>query len=507
MRGAPPTGCRRAGSRSISRRRAITSCRRGRRDRVAQTLRLAERLGATAVTLPGRDIADDLLDYARANNITQIIIGKSRRTRWFELLHGSVVDALVRRSGNIGIQVLAAETVESELGSRLGSAQRPPFSPEPYFIATTLVVLATAIGYTFDRQIDLPNISMIFIPVVLFSAIRHGLLPSLWATLLSTLAYNFFFLEPLYTLTIEDPQNIVALFFLLLVAVIASQLAAQSRAQAQAARRQAASTAALYGFSRKIAGIGNMDDLLWAIAHQIALMLKAHVVLLLPEGGDLKVRVGYPPEDELDEADLAAAKWSWSRGQPAGRSSDTLPGAKRLFLPLRTERGLVGVMGLDRPESGGHAAVAGRAATAGRAGRPGRGRDRAHHARRRHRRGAGDRRDRAFAIGAADLDLARPEDAARLHHRLHHQLAEILADVRRADARRAAEHRAGRGRAPDPLRRQRARHDAAGSQERRRRSCSPPMSRRCWASSPAMCAARCRICASRSRRRPACRPP
>jgi two-component system sensor histidine kinase KdpD len=92
-----------------------------------------------------------------------------------------------------------------------------------------------------------------------------------------------------------------------------------------------------------------MDDLLWAVAHQIALMLKAHVVLLLPEGDDLIVRTGYPPEDELDEADVAAAKWSWSRGQVAGRSSDTLPGAKRLFLPLRTERGLVGVMGLDRP--------------------------------------------------------------------------------------------------------------------------------------------------------------
>jgi two-component system sensor histidine kinase KdpD len=321
----------------------------GEKDRVARTMRLAERLGATAVTLPGRDIADDLLDYARANNITQIIIGKSRRSRWFELMHGSVVDALVRRSGHIGVQVLAAEAIEPEPGSRLASAPRPPFSVEPYLVATVLTAVATAVGFAFDRQIDLPNISMIFIPVVLFSAIRHGLLPALWTTLLSTVAYNFFFLEPLYTLTIDNPQNVVSLFFLLLVAVIASQLAAQSRAQAEAARRQAASTAALYGFSRKIAGIGNMDDLLWAVAHQIALMLKAHVVLLLPEGEDLTVRTGYPPEDELDEADLAAAKWSWSRGQPAGRSSDTLPGAKRLFLPLRTERGLVGVMGLDRP--------------------------------------------------------------------------------------------------------------------------------------------------------------
>lgn len=322
------------------------------RNRVAQTLRLAERLGATAVTLPGRDIAADVLDYARVNNITQIIIGKSRRTRLFELLHGSVVDTLVRKSGAIAVQVLASDAVETESGGLPSRPQAQPVAIRPYAEAVPLVALATAVGYAFDRQIDLPNISMIFIPVVLYSAIRHGLLPSLFATGLSTLAYNFFFLEPLYTFTIQDPQNVVALLFLLLVAVIASQLAAQSRAQAQAARRQAASTAALYGFSRKIAGIGILDDLLWAVAHQIALMLKAHVVVLLPENGELQVRVGYPPEDELDAADLAAAKWSWSHGQPAGRSSDTLPGARRLFLPLRTERGLVGIMGLDRPRTG-----------------------------------------------------------------------------------------------------------------------------------------------------------
>ncbi|HWA47041.1 MAG TPA: sensor histidine kinase KdpD [Dongiaceae bacterium] len=321
------------------------------KNRVAQTMRLAERLGATAVTLPGGNIAEDVLDYARANNITQVIIGKSRRSRWFELLHGSVVDRLVRKSGAIGVHVLANEALEAEEGASATGFAAPAFTPLPYVEGTILVALATAIGFFFDRQIDLPNISMIFIPVVLYSAIRHGLLPSLWATLVSTLAYNFFFLDPLYTLTIKDPQNVVALLFLLVVAVIASQLAARTRTQAQAARRQAASTAALYGFSRKIAGIGIMDDLLWAVAHQIAAMLKVHVVLLLPESGELQVRVGYPPEEELDEADLAAAKWSWSHGQPAGRSSDTLPGAKRLFLPLRTERGLVGIMGLDRPPS------------------------------------------------------------------------------------------------------------------------------------------------------------
>ena len=76
------------------------------RDRIADTLRLAQALGGEAVTIPGgeRSIADDVIGYAQANNVTQIIIGKSTRSRWFEILHGSVVHDLVRRSGNISVQ-------------------------------------------------------------------------------------------------------------------------------------------------------------------------------------------------------------------------------------------------------------------------------------------------------------------------------------------------------------------------------------------------------------------
>ena len=127
-----------------------------------------------------------------------------------------------------------------------------------------------------------------------------------------TLAYNFFFLPPLYTFTIADPENVVALFFFTVVAVVASNLAARVRGQALSARLRARQTDDLYQFSRKLAAAVTLDDLLWATAHQIALMLKVRVVLLLPEteNGSIAVRAGFPPEDMLDEADLAAAKWS-----------------------------------------------------------------------------------------------------------------------------------------------------------------------------------------------------
>src|SRR5262249_58964687 len=108
----------------------------------------------------------------------------------------------------------------------------------------------------------------------------------------------------------------------------------------------------LYSFSRKLAGVGTLDDVLWSTAFQTAMMLEVWVVLLLPDKGVLKVKSGYPPEDMLDDADLAAAKWSFENNRAAGRGSDTLPGAKRLFLPMRTGRGAIGIVGIDSDKSG-----------------------------------------------------------------------------------------------------------------------------------------------------------
>jgi len=172
------------------------------------------------------------------------------------------------------------------------------------------------------------------------------------ACLVGALAYNFFFLPPLYTFTIADPENIVGLFFFAVVAVIASNLAARLRDQALTARQRARTTDSLYAFSRKLAVSLTLDDLLWATCHQIAALLKVRSVILLPDGDALAVRAGFPPEDHLEDADLAAARWTWDHNHITGRGSDTLPGAKWLFLPMRTARGTIGVVGVTRDGSG-----------------------------------------------------------------------------------------------------------------------------------------------------------
>jgi two-component system sensor histidine kinase KdpD len=325
------------------------------RDRIADFLRLAERLGASTITIPGRNIAEEVVAYATANNITQIVIGKSNRSRWFEMVHGSVVRELVRKTGQISVHVISAD--DSESVSPKSVQTRPkvePFQIEPYFGTAGAVAVALGVGELLNRVIDVHNVALAFLTAVLVSAAAWGLLPSLFASVLSVLAFNFFFLEPRYTLTVEDPANVVALFFFLVVAVVVSNLTAGTRRQMVTARLRAKTTAELYAFSRKVAGIGVLDDLLWATAYQITSMLNVRTVLLMPikDQDGIEVASGYPPEDQLDDADMAAARWTWEHNHAAGRGADTLPGGKRLFLPLRTGSGPVGVIGIDRDAPG-----------------------------------------------------------------------------------------------------------------------------------------------------------
>ena len=327
------------------------------RDRIAQTLRLAERLEGEAITMPAaaRRIADDVLGFARKNNVTHIIIGKSTRSLWFEMLRGSVVHDLVRRAGNISVHVIAGEDAAPETPTTKVapvSTAAQPLEPLPYIVALLAVAAALAVSRLVQPHFGLENVDLIFLTAIVGIAVRYGLWPSLVATVAASLCYNFFFLPPVYTFTITDPTNIAAFVLFTVVAVVVSNLAARGWSQTVGAQERVRSVESLYAFSRKLAGAGTLDDVLWATAYQIASMLKVRVVLLLPESGSISLKAGYPPEDTLEEADLAAAKWAWEKNRPAGRDSDALPGAKWLFMPMRTGRGQIGILGICRDGPG-----------------------------------------------------------------------------------------------------------------------------------------------------------
>ncbi|MBB3543974.1 MULTISPECIES: sensor histidine kinase KdpD [unclassified Rhizobium] len=318
------------------------------RDTIAATLRLAEQLGGEALTIPGREVSEELVRHAAANNVTHIVIGAPSKPTWRDWLHRSIADDLIRTSGNISVHVISGSEKDGTSARGVKAApSSPAFNIQPYVSATAYVAIALIAGVVLDQVLDVRNLALVFLMAVLTAAVIHGLRPALYTCVLSALSFNFFFLPPRYTLTINDPESVLALFFFLGVAVIASNLTATVQRQAAAARQRARTTEDLYLFSKKLAGTGTLDDVLWATAFQLASMLKVRVVLLLPEGGTIAVKAGYPPDDTLDEADIAAARWAWEHNHAAGRGADTLPGAKRLYVPLRTGRAAVGVIGLD----------------------------------------------------------------------------------------------------------------------------------------------------------------
>ncbi len=326
------------------------------RDRIADTLRLTQSLGGDAVTIPGgvRRIAEEVIHYAHANNITQIIIGKSARPRWFEIINGSVVHELVRRAGGISVHVIAGgDGAADQAPPRAPSAQTPRRGNFlPYAAAVAAVAVAMALGHAIQPWVPIESTDLLFLTAIVGIAVRFGLWPSITAGVTASLFYNFFFMAPLYTFTIADPRNVSAFFFFIIIAVIVSNVAARARSLAVVATTRARTTESLYAFSRKLTGVATLDDVLWAGAYQAAMMLKMRVVFLLPEQGQIVVKAGYPPEDQLDEADLAAAKWAWTNNRATGRGSDTLPGAKRLFLPMQTARGPIGIVGIDSDKPG-----------------------------------------------------------------------------------------------------------------------------------------------------------
>ncbi len=318
----------------------------------AEAMRLAERLGAETITVPGADVAAAVVEYARANNFTHIVVSPSRRARWTGLFMGSTAQRIISRAGGIHVHVLAEEQAP---GKAHADAPSPAWRlPAPGAWAGSIVTVAAAVGLALllRQALGLTSVALVFLMAVLASAVAYGLAASLLACLLSVLAYNFFFLPPLYTFTIADPENIVTLVVFAMVAVVASNLTARMRSQTVTARARARTTEELYLFSRKLAGAVALDDVLWVTVHQVALMLKVRVVMLLPGADGLTVQAGFPPDDLLDAADLAAAKWAWSQNRPAGRGADTLPGGKRLFLPIQTARGPVGVFGIDSDDPG-----------------------------------------------------------------------------------------------------------------------------------------------------------
>ncbi len=313
--------------------------------KVEANLRLAEQLGGeTAVIEGGQTIGEDILAYARSRNVTKLVVGKPTRPRWTELLSGSLLDELVRGSGDIDVYVITGDP-ESE-------AARPPLLPKPprpvihYLWAAAAVGAATAAAFLLFRRQELADIVMAYLLAIVVVATRFGRGPSLAASLLSVLAFDFFFVPPIYTFAVSDFRHVGTFAVMLLVGLVIGNLTERLRQQAKLAREREQRTSALFKLSEELAGGAGTAPLVETAIHSVASRFQSRAVILLPDG---RGRLRSPREGEgfpLNEQELGVAQWVFDHREAAGLGTATLPGARATYLPLPGGTGAVGVMGV-----------------------------------------------------------------------------------------------------------------------------------------------------------------
>lgn len=319
------------------------------RDRLVQTLRLAEQLGAETVTLTGENVAQEILSYARSRNATKIIVGKPLRSRWKEWLFGSVVSDLVHQSGEIDIYVITGAAGEGQpLARRIFRSTSDTLG---YVYALAGVLTATAVDWLMFPYFAAANLVMTYLIAVIVIAIRWGRGPSVLASIFSVAAFDFFFVPPYFTFVVSDAQYLLTFGVMLVVALVISNLAIRLQEQAELARYGERRTGVLYAMSRDLATHRGTGMLAQLAAQHLRDVFDAQVAIFLADA-DKRVQLqrGELLFFELDPKEAGVAQWVYDHSERAGLGTDTLPGASALYLPLVCSTGSIGVLAL-RPKS------------------------------------------------------------------------------------------------------------------------------------------------------------
>lgn len=323
-----------------------------RRNQVVQNLRLAEQLGAEVVTLTGRSIPEEILTLARARNVSAIVIGKPVRPRLLDTLLGSPVDELIRKSGEIDVQVIRGEE-GGPPGPRPHRAEKPAPDLKGYAQSVLVVALCSAVCFAMYPFFELANLIMVYLLGTMFIASRCGQGPGILSSALGVLCFDVFFVPPRFSLAVSDTQYLFTFAIMFVVALVISRLTAHIRRQAVTARAREARTQVMLALSRELAGTRGTERLLRIALEHVSELFNCRALAFLPDDeGHLREHVGDTEAFRVTHKGESVAQWVFANGQPAGLGTQTLPTSGALYVPFAGLKGTVGVLGL-RPETEG----------------------------------------------------------------------------------------------------------------------------------------------------------
>lgn len=316
--------------------------------RLEAHLRLAESLGGTLSRLSGPSVHQAILAYARRHNVTRLIIGKPTHPRLWDRLRGSLLEELVRGSGDIEVHVISGS---EEAALAPAPLTRAPPRRSAYGGAALIVGVSTLATLLMQRALSPPDLEMLFLLGVMAVAVWLGRGPAILAAALSVASYDFFFVEPVLSFSASDRSYLLTFSMMFAVGVVMSALAGRLRRQQQEAMSREERTAALYELTRELASTRTVPEIAAIAArHAIAAFGGRAVVLCLEPSGALRPVAAAPPEASLGPRELTSARWASDHGAVVGLGTDTLAGGQALIAALAVGDARLGALALLPPE-------------------------------------------------------------------------------------------------------------------------------------------------------------
>lgn len=311
--------------------------------RLDANLELATALGGEVVRFSSEQVATSILDWARQHNVTRLVIGKPTHPRLWDRLQGSLLDTLVRGSGDIDVLVISGEAEDSP---RVGPPPRERGSTWRAWLASTgVVALTTIVTALVDRVVRVPSPEMIYLLAIMVVAASLGRVPALLASGLSVAAFDFFFVAPRMTFAFADIRYGLTFATMFLVGAVISTLTSRLRRQEQAALEREQRTRALFTLSRELSEAKGLGELAQTTARHCAEAIPGAKVVVLVEGsGGIEVRGAWPAGTTLLPRELGVAEWVLERQREAGSGTDTLAGAAAFCAPLGKRVGVIALM-------------------------------------------------------------------------------------------------------------------------------------------------------------------
>ncbi len=319
------------------------------RARILKVVGLAKELGARTVILTGNNIPETLVEYARDQNISTVVVGRGFRNA---LRLRSMSDAIAACSDDIDVVEIGrgGASAGTAITAPTAVPQASPRSGEKRFryLWTGLACLGITLFLTLLKlQFDLANVAMLYMLIVVLAGVQWGRGPAIFAALLNVVAFDFFFVPPRFSLAFDDAQYLVTFSVMLLVGIVIGQLSGSIRFQARVASHREKRARTLYEFAHDLAQMGTTTDVIEHTETFMSRQFRARVAVLVPDNTGALVS---PTARGMNNPfDSTTAQWAFDHAQDAGAGTDTLAGNEYLFLPLKSPTRVRGVLAV-RPE-------------------------------------------------------------------------------------------------------------------------------------------------------------